>query len=566
MNPNQGIPFGRNIESRNIRFATVISAYERSCDAKINTGAIMRRVPVSEAVAGRIRAQDKVILIWDDTGNRWICTEIVVEGSSESRSVLPVSGAHSHDEYAPAEHTHEGDPPTEHEHAEYAAVTHEHEHEHDYSSVFAPIVHSTAWASLTEVPLTFAPSAHDHVWADITSGIPEFASRWPAWGEVTDKPATFAPSAHTHDDRYFTESESDIRFAPIVHTHSYASTSHAHAWSDITSGVPDFATRWPTWGEVTSKPTTFAYTDAENVFTGFQKFNSLLGATTLGDARIINTVANEGTAGGGFTGERSRGTSSAPTAVLNNDVIFLLAGKQWDGTAWSSGPGVVSIRAAGNQSPTNHGLFLTFSTREINTTSSFTTTRMTIADNGKVAISSVAPVAQLDIKTGLAGTIGLIVDTPASASADLLQLKANTVTKFWYGNDGNWGIDGKGLGIIKLNPFGTGLYSGFSFQDAQVGDFELSGIRFNSATFGGTALRASKLELTSTSGVMISTGPANSPTVRMIINSDGQLLTSMAQATSASTDQPSATAPYRLPIYNATGTLLGYVPIYSTWS
>ena len=41
------------------------------------------------------------------------------------------------------------------------------------------------------------------------------------WGNVTGTPATYPPSNHDHDDRYFTESESDLRFAPISHTHNY---------------------------------------------------------------------------------------------------------------------------------------------------------------------------------------------------------------------------------------------------------------------------------------------------------------------------------------------------------
>lgn len=35
-----------------------------------------------------------------------------------------------------------------------------------------------------------------------------------AWADITGKPATFPPDAHTHDDRYFTETESDERYAP----------------------------------------------------------------------------------------------------------------------------------------------------------------------------------------------------------------------------------------------------------------------------------------------------------------------------------------------------------------
>lgn len=40
------------------------------------------------------------------------------------------------------------------------------------------------------------------------------------WNNFTNKPTSFPPSAHNHDDRYFTETESDARFAPIAHDHS----------------------------------------------------------------------------------------------------------------------------------------------------------------------------------------------------------------------------------------------------------------------------------------------------------------------------------------------------------
>lgn len=33
------------------------------------------------------------------------------------------------------------------------------------------------------------------------------------WNEINDKPSTFAPSSHTHDDRYFTETEINIKLA-----------------------------------------------------------------------------------------------------------------------------------------------------------------------------------------------------------------------------------------------------------------------------------------------------------------------------------------------------------------
>lgn len=39
-----------------------------------------------------------------------------------------------------------------------------------------------------------------------------------AWANLTGVPSTFAPSAHTHDDRYYTETESDARFANKIVT------------------------------------------------------------------------------------------------------------------------------------------------------------------------------------------------------------------------------------------------------------------------------------------------------------------------------------------------------------
>lgn len=49
---------------------------------------------------------------------------------------------------------------------------------------------------------------------------------------------------------------------------SFPPSAHTHAWGDITSGIPETATRWPSWGEVTSKPSLFppsAHSHAEDV-------------------------------------------------------------------------------------------------------------------------------------------------------------------------------------------------------------------------------------------------------------------------------------------------------------
>lgn len=116
------------------------------------------------------------------------------------------------------------------------------------------------WADLTGVPATFPPDVHVHDWADITTGVPDFATRWPTWSEVTSKPTTFPPDAHTHvtaditnlssytglDVRYYTESEVDALLA------GKANTSHTHSTSDITnlSSYTGFDARYYTESEV----------------------------------------------------------------------------------------------------------------------------------------------------------------------------------------------------------------------------------------------------------------------------------------------------------------------------
>lgn len=153
-------------------------------------------------------------------------------------------------------------------------------HTHDYTT------------DLTNVPATFTPEAHTHAWSDITSGIPSFASRWPAWSEVTSKPTTFTPSSHTHAWADITSGVpsfasrwptwGEVTSKPTTFTPE----SHTHDWADITTGVPDEASRWPTWSEVTSKPTTFTPSShthsTANITSG-----------TFADARISETSVTQ---------------------------------------------------------------------------------------------------------------------------------------------------------------------------------------------------------------------------------------------------------------------------------
>ena len=64
--------------------------------------------------------------------------------------------------------------------------------------------HDNRYFTETESDVRFAAFSHNHNDLYYTE---------------TESDARFAPVSHNHDDRYFTESESDLRFAPLVHNH-----------------------------------------------------------------------------------------------------------------------------------------------------------------------------------------------------------------------------------------------------------------------------------------------------------------------------------------------------------
>ncbi len=118
-----------------------------------------------------------------------------------------------------------------------------------------PVSYVPTWSEVTSKPTTFPPSSHSH-----------------SWSSVTDKPSTFPPSSHNHDSTYAALSHSHSNYVPTSRTiNSKALTgnitlsasdvkaradSWKPAWNDVSS-KPSQATRWPTYAEVTSKPTTF---------------------------------------------------------------------------------------------------------------------------------------------------------------------------------------------------------------------------------------------------------------------------------------------------------------------
>ena len=120
---------------------------------------------------------------------------------------------------------------------------------------------SYSWGEITNKPSTFTPAGHKHVKVDITDfptlgtaaakNVGDFAaaSHSHSWDSVTGKPTTFAPSPHNHDDRYYTESEMDMKLsgkANSSHTHNYAGSSSAGGTAASVNGF--------TFGAQTSDP------------------------------------------------------------------------------------------------------------------------------------------------------------------------------------------------------------------------------------------------------------------------------------------------------------------------
>jgi hypothetical protein len=136
----------------------------------------------------------------------------------------------------------------------------------------------------------YAAISHTHPWAQVT-GVPVYTTRWPNSSEVGlgNVPNTVHSSAADINTVAVRDSAADInarlfrsnygnestvagamafrnsttdnyiRFcsnpAAIRSWLGAAADSHTHSWAQVT-GAPVYTTRWPTWSEVSSKPTT----------------------------------------------------------------------------------------------------------------------------------------------------------------------------------------------------------------------------------------------------------------------------------------------------------------------
>jgi hypothetical protein len=112
-------------------------------------------------------------------------------------------------------------------------------------------------------------------------------------GQVTEVLLPSHRNSGDHDDRYFPRDELLANIDQIV-ADAY-SGGHTHPWSQITS-APDTATRWPTWGEVTAKPTDFPPSthDHDDLYYPRGDIDTLLG-------QKVDVVAGKGLSENDFT-------------------------------------------------------------------------------------------------------------------------------------------------------------------------------------------------------------------------------------------------------------------------
>ena len=104
-----------------------------------------------------------------------------------------------------------------------------------FNSMFAPALRqSNVQGGGTSGSVRYADEAGHADSADSADAVP--------WSGVQNKPETAT--------RWPTWSE--VTSKPT----SFTPSAHTHAWGDITSGVPSTATRWPAFSEVTDKPAT----------------------------------------------------------------------------------------------------------------------------------------------------------------------------------------------------------------------------------------------------------------------------------------------------------------------
>jgi hypothetical protein len=178
-------------------------------------------------------------------------------------------------------------------------------HNHAWSEVinkptaYPPVVHSHEWAEITGKPSEFEPADHIHTWQQIAQKPGTFPpeTHFHSWDEIENKPNVFNPAAHNHSWQDVTGKPT--KFEPAAHTHTwdlienkpltFPPQSHHHHWSQVTD-KPEQAIRWPSYDEVTNKPS-LGTASARNAGTASGDVMTV-GAFGLGSYGAVNRLSN----------------------------------------------------------------------------------------------------------------------------------------------------------------------------------------------------------------------------------------------------------------------------------
>lgn len=116
-----------------------------------------------------------------------------------------------------------------------------------------------------------------------------------------------------------------VPWAAVVSPATFTPAAHTHPWADIT-GAPAYATRWPDFSEVTSKPTTIAGYGITDALSNAAHLLFAADNTYNIGAAAANRPANVYAAQYVFAGGGSLGTDTGYVVVRDPSAVNVIAG------------------------------------------------------------------------------------------------------------------------------------------------------------------------------------------------------------------------------------------------